>query len=416
MRGYVSNLRAALGDGVARSAWRDGGYVAEVDADDVDVHRFDRLVERAAALARDGRLFDAVGEVEAARALWRGRPFGGLADEAAVRRRRWLVSRSEPPSWRSWRRMSAWPVARPPSSSRTLTDAVAAQPFRERRRCPAGPGVVPRRTAGRRPALDRGRPLPCCATRSVSTRDRSWCASSTPSSITTRRCCGARRSPTRCRHRRASFVGRRGELDRLAAAAADVGGRGGIVVVSGEAGIGKTALVRAACERLATWPAAWARCVEAAVDTPYGAWSAIAAQLVAPGRDRGGRPGRRRGSRGHSRRHRRVAAPGSEALLRRRRRPAVGRRRHARRARAAGRPPAGHDAARRHGARRRSAPDRRWRASPSCRGGRCASTSAVSPWTTSSSGSPPGPTGPRSLAGSTTVPAATRSSSGRSSP
>ena len=82
MRGYVSNLRAALGDAAAL-AWRDGGYVAEVDAGEVDIHRFERFVERAAVLARDGRLLDAAGEVEAATALWRGRPFGGLADEAS---------------------------------------------------------------------------------------------------------------------------------------------------------------------------------------------------------------------------------------------------------------------------------------------------------------------------------------------
>ena len=76
VRGYVSNLRAALGD-MGALAWRDGGYVAEVDADDVDIHRFERFVERAAVLARDGRLLDAAGD---------GRGGDGAVAGPAVRR------------------------------------------------------------------------------------------------------------------------------------------------------------------------------------------------------------------------------------------------------------------------------------------------------------------------------------------
>lgn len=78
LRTYVRRLRGAAGDADGELiATRPGGYALVVDEDDVDLHRFARLVTSAgreldADLAR--RL------VDEALALWRGEPFGELGE------------------------------------------------------------------------------------------------------------------------------------------------------------------------------------------------------------------------------------------------------------------------------------------------------------------------------------------------
>ena len=113
VRGYVSNLRAARRDGV-RLARRDGGYVADVDADDVDIHRFERLVERAAA-PRHATAGCSMPPMRWRRrlALWRGRPFGGLADEAVVRVDGGPARGAGRPAGGAGDRRRAWPGGRP---------------------------------------------------------------------------------------------------------------------------------------------------------------------------------------------------------------------------------------------------------------------------------------------------------------
>ncbi|MET0327020.1 MAG: AAA family ATPase, partial [Ilumatobacteraceae bacterium] len=80
------------------------------------------------------------------------------------------------------------------------------------------------------------------------------------------------------------FVGRAVEVARIRAAVDEVvsrrAGRGAVVVVSGEAGIGKTALAREAVGRMTGVPGVWGRGVEAAVDAPYGVWAAVSRQLA----------------------------------------------------------------------------------------------------------------------------------------
>ncbi|MDX1658896.1 MAG: BTAD domain-containing putative transcriptional regulator [Nitriliruptorales bacterium] len=83
---YVSNLRGVLDEaGIEAAIERHGeGYVLRIEPDLVDVHRFEHRVdegtglvsgdpERAASLLRDTLR------------LWRGRPFGDLADHGALR-------------------------------------------------------------------------------------------------------------------------------------------------------------------------------------------------------------------------------------------------------------------------------------------------------------------------------------------
>ncbi|MEU6997140.1 BTAD domain-containing putative transcriptional regulator [Nonomuraea sp. NPDC046570] len=81
LRVYVSALRKLVGG--IRTA--PGGYVLDVDPEQVDAHRFERLVG-AGLRARDaGRTAEAAGELRAALALWRGPALAGI-ESAELRR------------------------------------------------------------------------------------------------------------------------------------------------------------------------------------------------------------------------------------------------------------------------------------------------------------------------------------------
>ncbi|MEU3554815.1 BTAD domain-containing putative transcriptional regulator [Streptomyces fragilis] len=77
--GYVSRLRQALAvaDG-AHIVRRSGGYVLDVEAAAVDLHRFHDLVTRARAAARSGQDELAADLFGQGLGLWRGDPFAGL--------------------------------------------------------------------------------------------------------------------------------------------------------------------------------------------------------------------------------------------------------------------------------------------------------------------------------------------------
>jgi predicted ATPase/DNA-binding SARP family transcriptional activator len=84
LRTYVSRLRTTLGDtpAIRISA---AGYSLDVDPDQVDLVRFERLVrdgERAAAQRHPRQAAERLRE---ALALWQGRPFGDLGDLGALR-------------------------------------------------------------------------------------------------------------------------------------------------------------------------------------------------------------------------------------------------------------------------------------------------------------------------------------------
>ncbi|GAA1309466.1 AfsR/SARP family transcriptional regulator [Saccharothrix xinjiangensis] len=80
LRTYLSNLRRALAPTGITITWRDTGYLLAVDPDQVDLHRFRRLV----ALARaGGDLRRALTLVDESLALWRGEPLAELDTEWA---------------------------------------------------------------------------------------------------------------------------------------------------------------------------------------------------------------------------------------------------------------------------------------------------------------------------------------------
>ncbi|MEU6151402.1 BTAD domain-containing putative transcriptional regulator [Actinosynnema sp. NPDC047251] len=76
LHSYLSRLRRALSSdaGHVLIERHPGGYVARVDPDVVDVHRFRRLVAQAKATGRPG---EAAELVRQALELWRGEPFSG---------------------------------------------------------------------------------------------------------------------------------------------------------------------------------------------------------------------------------------------------------------------------------------------------------------------------------------------------
>ncbi len=81
---HVSRLRKALpaGEGGGEITSRGGGYVLAADPEDVDVNRFERMVE-AGQRTLEARGYEAaIGELRAALELWRGRPLEGLEDYA----------------------------------------------------------------------------------------------------------------------------------------------------------------------------------------------------------------------------------------------------------------------------------------------------------------------------------------------
>ncbi|HXJ65359.1 MAG TPA: BTAD domain-containing putative transcriptional regulator, partial [Actinomycetota bacterium] len=81
LQAYISRLRKALGDG--RIEGRPPGYVLHAESDEVDVTRFESLVQRAAD-HDGGDPRRAADLLEQALGLWRGPPLADLADEPSL--------------------------------------------------------------------------------------------------------------------------------------------------------------------------------------------------------------------------------------------------------------------------------------------------------------------------------------------
>jgi DNA-binding SARP family transcriptional activator len=79
---FVKRLRQVLGDaGRERICTRPPGYLIRVADDELDVFRFEALLDAARASARDGAWADAARQARASLALWRGEP---LTDAESV--------------------------------------------------------------------------------------------------------------------------------------------------------------------------------------------------------------------------------------------------------------------------------------------------------------------------------------------
>ena len=87
IRNYVRRLRQILQDaGLDRILTRPGGYLIRVEADELDLTRFERLAADAQAASRAGAWERAAADAAAALALWNGEALSGVPSEVlAVR-------------------------------------------------------------------------------------------------------------------------------------------------------------------------------------------------------------------------------------------------------------------------------------------------------------------------------------------
>ncbi|WP_316743080.1 BTAD domain-containing putative transcriptional regulator [Streptomyces sp. MK7] len=81
LQALVGRLRRALGAGAVASA--EGGYRLTATADDVDLHRFERLAGEGLRALGDGDPAKAAGVLDDALALWRGPALADLPDSTA---------------------------------------------------------------------------------------------------------------------------------------------------------------------------------------------------------------------------------------------------------------------------------------------------------------------------------------------
>jgi DNA-binding SARP family transcriptional activator len=87
VRNYVKRLRRALGDAdQARIVTRSPGYVIRVDPGELDVTRFEVLLDGARTAARGGSWEAAADQARAALALWRGEPLADVESDALALR------------------------------------------------------------------------------------------------------------------------------------------------------------------------------------------------------------------------------------------------------------------------------------------------------------------------------------------
>src|SRR5690349_3403575 len=81
--------------------------------------------------------------------------------------------------------------------------------------------------------------------------------------------------------RRSGLVGRRRECEELDALVQDVsGGRSRVVVLRGEPGVGKTALLRYLADRVTDWSLTRAAGVESEIELPYAGLHQLCAPLL----------------------------------------------------------------------------------------------------------------------------------------
>jgi predicted ATPase/DNA-binding SARP family transcriptional activator len=133
---HVSHLRRVLepsrrGEGCSMLRTTDEGYALAIDRAQIDAEQFEWLVRKAEDLA-ESEPERALSDVESARALWRGRPWGAVADEVWLRSE---VSRLEELRRRAdelWADVQL-ALGRQELIVDSLAGAVAAEPLREHR-------------------------------------------------------------------------------------------------------------------------------------------------------------------------------------------------------------------------------------------------------------------------------------------
>ncbi|GAA3248329.1 BTAD domain-containing putative transcriptional regulator [Pseudonocardia petroleophila] len=299
LQSYVSQLRRLLEpDRAPRAAprvllTRPPGYLLVVD--DLDVVRFERLLADGQRRLAEGRPAEADALLLEALALWRGEPFSDLGDgeRAAVTADRARLAELRAVALE--RHVEAMLAdGRPESAVAELERLVAVHPLRERL---WGSLMLALYRTGRQ--ADALRAFTTCREllRDELGIDPGPELRRLEQAILTQDATvdGPRPAPAPVPAdpapveppRRAGFVGRRAELSTLVgrlAAAAD--GSGAVVLVGGEAGIGKTRLAEEAVAAAGAFGArvAWSRCADEAAAPALWPWTQV---LRALGSDAG---------------------------------------------------------------------------------------------------------------------------------
>ena len=154
LRVNVSRLRKALPQDVLTT--RSPGYVIRVEPDELDLHRFERLVDEGRSLLARGLAADASERLRDALALWRGPPLADFAYESFAQA---AIARLEEIRLAAVElRIDADLVlGRHHELVAELEALVAEHPLRERLRRQSDDGAVPDGSAGRGPGCLPGR-------------------------------------------------------------------------------------------------------------------------------------------------------------------------------------------------------------------------------------------------------------------
>jgi DNA-binding SARP family transcriptional activator len=295
LQAYVSHLRRVLEpDRAPREApsvllTRPPGYLLCTDAADLDLLRFTRLVEDGDRAVGAGDPARGIPLLDEALQLWRGEPLAELGDLPNVTTDRLRLTELRVRA-RERRCDALLAVGRADAAATDLQHLVSEHPLRERlwarlvtalyaadrqaealdalRRCAEllrdelgidpGPELRDLEQAVLRqdPRLLERLPRPVLPTAPAPAPPLAPAAD--------------------------QLVGRRVELDHLRSVADQVaGGRAAVVVLEGEAGIGKTRLAEAAAEggRAAGWSVAWSRCADDAGAPALWPWTQVLEQL-----------------------------------------------------------------------------------------------------------------------------------------
>lgn len=283
---FVSALRRALEPGRApRTPARllvtaAPGYAVRAEPDAVDAWRFEALVTDAGISLDERRPADALSQVDEALALWRGPAYAEFADQAWARAE--IDRLDELRLLAAERRAEALlALGRAAEAVPDLEARTGTHPWREDgwrllalalyRAGRQGDALVALRRA-RQVLADELGVDPGPALRQV----EADILAHEPAL-----------SPPAAEARGPHLVGRAGETAQLDEAAAAVAGRGklGLVLVSGDAGAGKTALTEAFTARLAAagWTTAWGNNLEDEGVPAAWPWTRILAALGADG-------------------------------------------------------------------------------------------------------------------------------------
>lgn len=295
VRGYVSNLRKALasaglaGDDVIQ--FRDRGYVLQVPPGAIDLHRFDRLIEDVAGLRRAGDLVGARVLLTDAVELHAGPALGATADDLRLEEvtTRYEERRADAVEALADVRLALGEHDQLPAA---LASEIARQPFRERLRAQlalalyrAGRPVEAlrsiddaRRLLGEEVGVE---PMPELRDleAAILAHDEArlgWVRPAAPAPVPDAPSAPIAEEETR--------FGRHDEEAAVAAVLDRLPSRGGVLVVSGEAGIGKSALLRGLRAEAGRRGivVGWDRCPESATGAPYRSWR-VASETLLPG-------------------------------------------------------------------------------------------------------------------------------------